>query len=58
MNTIDKGSRGQEKLVAAVFAAYTQGDVKLITNGLLHSATPFAPLHVSATLTFPLCTPH
>ncbi|KAG2110359.1 ARM repeat-containing protein [Suillus discolor] len=47
---------GQEKLVAAVFAAYTQGDVKLITGGLLNSATPFAPLHVSATLTFPLCT--
>ncbi|KAG1780953.1 Dos2-interacting transcription regulator of RNA-Pol-II-domain-containing protein [Suillus placidus] len=38
----------QEKLVAAVFAAYTQGDVKLITGGLLNSSTPFAPLYLNA----------
>ncbi|KAG2141268.1 ARM repeat-containing protein [Suillus clintonianus] len=38
----------QEKLVAAVFAAYTQGDVKLITSGLLNSTTSFAPLHFNA----------
>jgi DNA repair/transcription protein MET18/MMS19 len=38
----------QEKLVAAVFAAYTQGDVKLITGGLLNSTIPFAPLHLDA----------
>ncbi|KAG2068710.1 hypothetical protein BDR04DRAFT_1206804 [Suillus decipiens] len=38
----------QEKLVAAVFAAYTQGDVKLITGGLLNSTTPFTPLRLNA----------
>ncbi|KAG2747281.1 hypothetical protein P692DRAFT_20736558 [Suillus brevipes Sb2] len=38
----------QEKLVTAVFAAYTQGDTKLITGGLLNSDTPFAPLHPNA----------
>ncbi|KAG2150264.1 Dos2-interacting transcription regulator of RNA-Pol-II-domain-containing protein [Suillus bovinus] len=38
----------QEKLVASVFAAYTQGDVKQITGGLLNSSTPFAPLHLNA----------
>ncbi|KAG0699928.1 RNAPII transcription regulator C-terminal-domain-containing protein, partial [Suillus ampliporus] len=38
----------QEKLVAAVFAAYTQDDVKLITDGLLNSTTPFSPLHLNA----------
>jgi len=53
VDTVDQGDRRQEKLVAAVFAAYTQGDVKLITGGLLNSTIPFAPLHVSATLTFP-----
>jgi hypothetical protein len=53
VDTVDQGDRRQEKLVAAVFAAYTQGDVKLITGGLLNSTTPFTPLHVSATLTFP-----
>ncbi|KAG1876711.1 ARM repeat-containing protein [Suillus subalutaceus] len=38
----------QEKLVAAVFAAYTQGNVKLITGGISNSTTPFAPLHLDA----------
>lgn len=38
----------QEKLITAVFAAYTQGDTKLITGGLLNSDTPFAPLHPNA----------
>lgn len=38
----------QEKLVTAVFAAYTQGDTKLITGGLLNSDTPFVPLHPNA----------
>ncbi|KAG1887770.1 Dos2-interacting transcription regulator of RNA-Pol-II-domain-containing protein [Suillus subluteus] len=38
----------QEKLVAAVFAAYTQGNVKLITGGISNSTTPFAPLHHDA----------
>jgi hypothetical protein len=51
VDVIDKGGRRQEKLVTAVFAAYTQGDTKLITGGLLNSDTPFVPLHVSATLT-------
>lgn len=53
VGVIDKGGRRQEKLVTAVFAAYTQGDTKLITGGLLNSDTPFAPLHVSATLIVP-----
>ncbi|OJA09726.1 hypothetical protein AZE42_08802 [Rhizopogon vesiculosus] len=38
----------QEKLVTAVFAAYMQGDVKPVTNGLLKPIAPFAPFHLNA----------
>jgi len=44
---LKQDGRRQEKLVAAVFAAYAQGDVKPITGGLLNSTTaPFTPFHV------------
>ncbi|KAJ8590123.1 ARM repeat-containing protein [Rhizopogon salebrosus TDB-379] len=38
----------QEKLVAAVFAAYMQGEIKPITDGLLNTTAPFAPFHLDA----------
>jgi hypothetical protein len=43
---LKQNGRRQEKLVAAVFAAYAQGDVKPITGGLLNSTAPFTPFHV------------
>lgn len=43
---LKQNGRRQEKLVAAVFSAYVQGDVKPITGGLLNSTAPFTPFHV------------